>query len=78
MVSAYFTSLVAVAFATVGVQAQLTGQSVAFACFGGGCDCECPTDLNGDPGVLINVYPGYQCAYPNGACTWEDKVSNNS
>ena len=54
----------------------LTGQNIAFACFGGGGDCECPTDLNGDSGVLINVYPGYQCAYPNGACTWDDKVSD--
>lgn len=53
----------------------LTGQNIAFACFGGGGDCECPSDLNGDSGVLINVYPGYQCAYPNGACTWDDKVS---
>ena len=53
---------------------RLAGQSIAFACFGGGGDCECPTDLNGGSGVLINVYPGYQCAYPNGACTWDDKV----
>lgn len=52
----------------------LTGQTVAFACYGGGGDCECPADLNGDSGVLINVFPGFQCAYPNGACTWEDKV----
>lgn len=52
----------------------LTGQNIAFACFGGGGDCECPSDLHGDSGVLINVYPGFQCAYPNGACTWEDKV----
>ncbi|KAI0688234.1 hypothetical protein BC835DRAFT_1285197 [Cytidiella melzeri] len=51
----------------------LTGQIITFACFGGGGDCECPSDLNGDSGVLINVYPGYQCAYPNGACTWDDK-----
>jgi hypothetical protein len=53
----------------------LTGQNIAFACFGGGGDCECPNDLHGDSGVLINVYPGYQCAYPNGACTWDDKVA---
>ncbi len=53
----------------------LTGQNVAFACFGGGGDCECPLDLHGDSGVLINVYPGFQCAFPNGACTWDDKVS---
>ena len=52
-----------------------TGQTVAFACYGGGGDCECPLDNNGDPGVLINVYPGYQCAYGGGACTWDDKVS---
>lgn len=52
----------------------LTGQTIAFSCYGGGGDCECPSDLNGDSGVLINVYPGYQCAYPNGACTWDDKV----
>ncbi|GJE90474.1 hypothetical protein PsYK624_066100 [Phanerochaete sordida] len=53
---------------------RLTGQTIAFACFGGGGDCQCPTDKNGDSGVLINVYPGYQCAYPDGACTWDDKT----
>lgn len=52
----------------------LTGQTIAFSCYGGGGDCECPTDNNGDSGVLINVYPGYQCAYAGGACTWDDKV----
>lgn len=36
--------------------------------------CSCPTDLNGDSGVMINLYPGYQCAYPGGACTWDDIV----
>ncbi|EMD36834.1 hypothetical protein CERSUDRAFT_114750 [Gelatoporia subvermispora B] len=34
--------------------------------------CECPTDNNGDRGVMINFFPGYQCAYPGGACTWDD------
>ncbi|KAH9836203.1 uncharacterized protein C8Q71DRAFT_858206 [Rhodofomes roseus] len=54
---------------------RLTGQNIAFSCYGGGGDCECPTDLTGDSnGVLINVYPGYQCAYPGGACTWDDKT----
>ena len=52
----------------------LTGQTIAFSCYGGGGDCECPSDLNGDSGVLINVYPGFQCAYAGGACTWDDKV----
>ena len=56
----------------------LTGQTVAFACYGGGGDCECPSDLNGDSGVLINVFPGFQCAYAGGACTWDDKVSTES
>ena len=55
---------------------SLAGQNIAFSCYGGGGDCECPTDLTGDSnGVLINVYPGYQCAYPGGACTWDDKVN---
>ena len=54
---------------------SITGQTVAFACYGGGGDCECPVDNNGDSGVLINVFPGYQCAYPSGACTWDDKAS---
>lgn len=36
--------------------------------------CACPRDLNNDTGVLINVYPGYQCAYTGGACTWSDTV----
>lgn len=62
--------------ATLG-RRTLTGQTIAFSCYGGGGDCECPTDLNGESGVLINVYPGYQCAYPNGACTWDDKVRSS-
>ena len=76
MVARILTSAVSVALLFAGVKATtgLTGQSIAFACFGGGGDCECPIDNNGDSGVLINVYPGYQCAYPNGACTWDDKV----
>lgn len=49
-------------------------QPIAFACYGGGGDCDCPIDLTGDTGVLINVYPGYQCAYTGGACTWDDVV----
>lgn len=52
----------------------LTGQNVAFACFGGGGDCECPLDSTGEQGILINVFPGFQCAYPSGACTWDDAV----
>ena len=52
----------------------LTGQTVAFACIGGGGDCECPIDNNGDSGVLIHVFPGYQCSYKGGACTWDDVV----
>ena len=53
---------------------SITGQSIAFACIGGGGDCECPNDLTGAAGQLINVFPGYQCSYPNGACTWDDVV----
>ncbi|KAI0074266.1 hypothetical protein K474DRAFT_1665613 [Panus rudis PR-1116 ss-1] len=34
--------------------------------------CVCPLDKNGDVGVMINFFTGYQCAYPNGACTWDD------
>lgn len=52
----------------------LAGQTTAFTCFGGGGNCECPDDNNGDQGVLINVFPGYQCAYAGGACTWDDKT----
>lgn len=33
--------------------------------------CTCPRDLNGDIGVMINQFTGYQCAYPHGACTWD-------
>jgi hypothetical protein len=54
-----------------------TTSQVAVACFQqptASAPCACPTDLNGDDGVLINYYPGYQCAYPGGACTWGDKV----
>lgn len=54
----------------------LTGQNVAFACFGGGGDCECPLDTTGEQGVLVNVFPGFQCAYPGGACTWDDATGS--
>ena len=33
--------------------------------------CSCPHDNNGDTGVLINQFTGYQCAYGGGACTWD-------
>ena len=79
-----FASLVVAASArnvarspNVDLHRRLTGQTIAFACFGGGGDCQCPSDNNGDSGVLINVYPGFQCAYPGGACTWEDVVRIN-
>ncbi|KIY45689.1 hypothetical protein FISHEDRAFT_12457, partial [Fistulina hepatica ATCC 64428] len=34
--------------------------------------CNCPLDNDNETGVLINYYPGYQCAYAGGACTWTD------
>jgi hypothetical protein len=34
--------------------------------------CVCPLDNNSDTGVLINQFKGYQCAYPHGACTWDN------
>lgn len=61
-------------FGTPSKPYKTVPQQVAFACFGGGGNCECPSDLNKDSGVLINVFPGFQCAYPDGACTWEDVV----
>lgn len=38
-------------------------------CGAGGCSCL--VDNNGDGGVLINEFTGYQCAYDGGACTWD-------
>lgn len=50
-------------------------QGVLIGCYPGGAGgCPCPIDKNGDEGVLINVFPGYQCAYPQGACAWNDEV----
>ncbi|TCD64809.1 hypothetical protein EIP91_003621 [Steccherinum ochraceum] len=49
-------------------------QGVLIGCYPGGAGgCPCPVDNFGDNGVLINVFPGYQCAYPNGACAWNDR-----
>lgn len=49
---------------------------VLIGCYPGGAGgCPCPKDNNGDKGVLINFFPGYQCAYPGGACSWDDQVS---
>ena len=53
---------------------SISSSNIAFACYGGGGNCECPLDKHHNSGVLINVWPGYQCAYPAGACTWDDKV----
>ncbi|EPT00818.1 hypothetical protein FOMPIDRAFT_1121748 [Fomitopsis schrenkii] len=56
------------------VQTPLVGQAVAFACYSASDNgCKCPTDLTGDKkGVLINLYPGFQCAYTGGgACTYD-------
>ncbi|KAI0697989.1 hypothetical protein BC835DRAFT_1269502 [Cytidiella melzeri] len=68
------------AYIDLGVESlgrrTLTGQTIAFSCYGGGGDCQCPSDLNGDSGVLINVFPGFQCAYAGGACTWDDKTGD--
>jgi hypothetical protein len=65
------------AFSPVSSLARRGASQVTVSCSSGqgltGCDC--PADLNGDDGVLINVFPGYQCAYPGGACTWSDNVS---
>ena len=50
-------------------------QPVLIGCYPGGAGgCPCPIDNNGDTGVLINFFPGYQCAYPDGACSWDDQV----
>lgn len=53
------------------------GQPIAFAChsyikLAEDAGCVCPVDLTGDKnGVLINVYPGFQCAYASGGvCTY--------
>lgn len=52
-------------------------QGVLIGCYSGGAGgCPCPIDNFGDEGLLINVFPGYQCAYPEGACSWSDKVSS--
>jgi hypothetical protein len=34
--------------------------------------CACPLDNYLDTGVLINEFKGYQCAYPGGACLWDN------
>ncbi|EIN07751.1 hypothetical protein PUNSTDRAFT_144300 [Punctularia strigosozonata HHB-11173 SS5] len=85
---AFATLLVASTSATFGLAAHAPARSalsplhrrdlteqVPISCFvqpPNGAVCDCPTDLNGDNGVLINVFPGYQCAYAGGACTWGD------
>jgi hypothetical protein len=58
-------TLVSTALAwTTGLTLRDTTQAPIVACTtnpaASGCDC--PTDLNGDDGVLINVYPVRRCA----------------
>ncbi|KAH8100377.1 hypothetical protein BXZ70DRAFT_907480 [Cristinia sonorae] len=31
----------------------------------------CPRDSFNDAGVLINTFPFFTCAYPDGACDWD-------
>ncbi|KIY51209.1 hypothetical protein FISHEDRAFT_70852 [Fistulina hepatica ATCC 64428] len=80
-----FTSIAAIAAAAIHVVAassvlgalsphakRAVTNQIPTACYDGGAPCVCPIDNNGDTGVLINYYPGYQCAYAGGACTWND------
>lgn len=63
--------------ATLEKRNDPTSQPVLIGCYPGGAGgCPCPKDNNGDSGVLINFFPGYQCAYPDGACSWDDQVRN--
>jgi hypothetical protein len=40
--------------------------------------CGCPADLTGSSGHFIKMdYSSWQCAYPEGACTW-DLVSSGA
>ncbi|TFK50239.1 hypothetical protein OE88DRAFT_1632347 [Heliocybe sulcata] len=64
-----------------GISAGPTGSLVqrasanplTLSCYlGGPATCECPIDARGVPGILVNVFPGYQCAYATGACSWSD------
>jgi hypothetical protein len=34
--------------------------------------CGCPIDNNAHSGELINHFKCYQCAYPSGACAWDN------
>ncbi|KAJ3488609.1 hypothetical protein NLI96_g2712 [Meripilus lineatus] len=59
---------------TTSLERRTSTQGVLIGCYAGGAGgCPCPLDNNGDDGVLINVFPGYQCAYPNGACSWSSR-----
>lgn len=39
--------------------------------------CGCPLDNFGDEGVETAYFPTFQCAYANGACTWNYFVSSH-
>lgn len=55
------------------LERRSAASQVPIACYSDNSGpCDCPIDLNNDTGVLINLFPGYQCAYPHGACTWDD------
>jgi hypothetical protein len=51
----------ALAFGSAEVRSSLTRRQnpvqVVISCSTGASGCACPTDLNGDAGVLINVFP---------------------
>lgn len=56
------------------LEKRTTQTAPLIGCYPGGAGgCPCPKDKNGDSGVLINFFPGYQCAYPDGACSWDDQ-----
>lgn len=60
----------------IGIRDSTTSSQVPIACYTDNGACDCPIDNNCDEGVLINVFLGYQCAYPHGACTWDDATGD--
>jgi hypothetical protein len=82
-----FTAILTLALATVASASAVPASAKAERDFGfniggniisslGGAisaKCRCPPDNTGGSGVHINSGTGsYQCAYPQGACTWSD------
>ena len=70
-----FRIVVAAFYATLSVSLLTNASTVPQGSYLQKRVCGCPLDNFGDEGEETSYFATFQCAYPNGACTWKYLVS---